>query len=326
MSLPLSLPLDGGGSGWGCSSYANRMTAVVELVAAVKRYGDVEALRGVDLAIPPGQVVAILGPNGAGKTTAISLMLGLRRPTAGTARLFGLDPSDRRARSRCGVMLQESGVTDALTLREVVDLFRAYYPHPMPTARALEMAGLLDQAERQVVKLSGGQRQRLYYALAVCGDPEVIFLDEPTVGMDVESRRAFLDSIREFFREGRTIVLTTHYLEEADQLAGRVVVIDRGLVIADAPPAQIKARVAGKRVSFTTDRTLAQSDFAGLPVSHLELEDGRVRLLSNQPEAVLRALFTKGLALRDLEVVGADLEEAFLALTQRGGASPPGGE
>ena len=326
MSLPLSLPLDGGGSGWGCSSYANRMTAVVELVAAVKRYGDVEALRGVDLAIPGGQVVAILGPNGAGKTTAISLMLGLRRPTAGTARLFGLDPSDRRARSRCGVMLQESGVTDALTLREVVDLFRAYYPHPMPTARALEMAGLLDQAERQVVKLSGGQRQRLYYALAVCGDPEVIFLDEPTVGMDVESRRAFLDSIREFFREGRTIVLTTHYLEEADQLAGRVVVIDRGLVIADAPPAQIKARVAGKRVSFTTDRTLAQSDFAGLPVSHLELEDGRVRLLSNQPEAVLRALFTKGLALRDLEVVGADLEEAFLALTQRGGASPPGGE
>ena len=326
MSLPLSLPLDGGGSGWGCSSYANRMTAVVELVAAVKRYGDVEALRGVDLAIPPGQVVAILGPNGAGKTTAISLMLGLRRPTAGTARLFGLDPSDRRARSRCGVMLQESGVTDALTLREVVDLFRAYYPHPMPTARALEMAGLLDQAERQVVKLSGGQRQRLYYALAVCGDPEVIFLDEPTVGMDVESRRAFLDSIREFFREGRTIVLTTHYLEEADQLAGRVVVIDRGLVIADAPPAQIKARVAGKRVSFMTDRTLAQSDFTGLPVSHLELEDGRVRLLSNQPEAVLRALFTKGLALRDLEVVGADLEEAFLALTQRGGASPPGGE
>ena len=310
----------------GVLQYATRMAAVVELVAAVKRYGDVEALRGVDLAIPGGQVVAILGPNGAGKTTAISLMLGLRRPTAGTARLFGLDPSDRRARSRCGVMLQESGVTDALTLREVVDLFRAYYPHPMPTSRALEMADLLDQAERQVVKLSGGQRQRLYYALAVCGDPEVIFLDEPTVGMDVESRRAFLDSIREFFREGRTIVLTTHYLEEADQLAGRVVVIDRGLVIADAPPAQIKARVAGKRVSFTTDRTLAQSDFAGLPVSHLELEDGRVRLLSNQPEAVLRALFTKGLALRDLEVVGADLEEAFLALTQRGGAHPTGGE
>src|SRR5947209_447127 len=303
------------------------MTAVVELVAAVKRYGDLEGLRGVDLASPPGQVVAILGPNGAGKTTAISLMLGLRRPTAGTARLFGLDPSDRRARSRCGVMLQESGVTDALTLREVVDLFRAYYPHPMPTARALEMAGLLDQAERQVVKLSGGQRQRLYYALAVCGDPEVIFLDEPTVGMDVESRRAFLDSIREFFREGRTIVLTTHYLEEADQLAGRVVVIDRGLVIADAPPAQIKARVAGKRVSFTADRTLGQSDFAGLPVSHLELDGGgRVRLLSNEPETVLRALFTRGLAMRDLEVVGADLEEAFLALTHRGVPSAAGGD
>ena len=291
------------------------MDAVVELVQARKHYDSVEALRGVDLAVGHGEVVAILGPNGAGKTTAISLMLGLRRPTAGQARLFGLNPTDRRARSRCGVMLQESGVTDVLKVREIVDLFRAYYPSPMPTERALGMAGLADQADRQIGKLSGGQRQRLYYALAVCGDPEVIFLDEPTVGMDVESRRAFLNSIREFFREGKTIVLTTHYLEEADQLAGRVVVIDRGLIIADAPPAQIKAQVAGKRISFFADRALSASDFAGLPVSHLEVDAGRVRLLSNQPEEVLRTLFVKGVALQDLEVVGADLEEAFLALT-----------
>ncbi|HYM51491.1 MAG TPA: ABC transporter ATP-binding protein [Candidatus Limnocylindrales bacterium] len=302
------------------------METVVELIAAHKRYGTVEALRGVDLAIRQGEVVAILGPNGAGKTTAISLMLGLRHPTAGQVRLYGMDPSDRRARSRCGVMLQESGVPDVLKLREIVDVFRAYYPHPLPTDRALGLAGLDDQADRQIAKLSGGQRQRLYYALAVCGDPDIIFLDEPTVGMDVEARRAFLGSIREFFQEGKTIVLTTHYLEEADQLAGRVVVIDRGVTIADAPPAQIKARVAGKRVSFTARPPLQASDFDGLTLSHLEIDGARVRLLSNAPEAVLGAIFRRGIAVADLEVVGADLEEAFLALTARdGGAAVPAG-
>src|SRR6202011_4893512 len=150
--------------------------------------------------------------------------------------LFGMNPSERRARSRCGVMLQESGVNEALHVRELVDLFRAYYPHPMPAERALALAGLEEEGHRPAGKLSGGQRQRLYYALAVCGDPEVLFLDEPTVGMDVESRRAFLDGIKTFGASGKTIVLTTHYLEEADELADRIVVIDRGVVIANAPP------------------------------------------------------------------------------------------
>jgi ABC-2 type transport system ATP-binding protein len=290
---------------------------VVELVRASKRYGSVEAVRGIDLSVPEGEMIAILGPNGAGKTTAISLMLGLRRATSGEARLFGLDPSDRRARSRCGVMLQESGINDVLKVREIVDLFRSYYPHPMPADRALGLAGLADQADRQIGHLSGGQRQRLYYALAICGDPDVIFLDEPTVGMDVEARRAFLESIREFFREGKTILLTTHYLEEADQLAERVVVIDHGTIIADSTPAQIKARVAGKRVRFTSGRTLTPTDFAALPLSHLQIDGDRVTLLSNDPEEVLRALFSDGVSLRDLEVVGADLEEAVIALTAR---------
>ena len=293
------------------------MTAAVELAGAHKRYGAVEALRGVDIAIQPGEVVAMLGPNGAGKTTSISLMLGLRKPTSGTARLFGLDPGDRRARSRCGVMLQESGVPSALTVREVIDLFRTYYPNPAPTDRALDMAGLQEQARVQTAKLSGGQRQRLYYALAVCGDPELLFLDEPTVGMDVEARRNFLASIKDFAAAGKTIVLTTHYLEEADELAERVVVIDRGLVIADATPREIKSRVAGKRVSFTTDRVLLPDELAALPHSSLEIDGRRVRLLSNEPEAVLRAVFARGLAIQDLEVVGADLEEAFVTLTSR---------
>ncbi|HEY0494038.1 MAG TPA: ABC transporter ATP-binding protein, partial [Candidatus Dormibacteraeota bacterium] len=246
--------------------------AVVELVQASKRYGSVEALKAIDLSIPEGEMVAILGPNGAGKTTAISLMLGLRRVTSGQARLFGMDPTDRRARSRCGVMLQESGINDVLKVREIVDLFRSYYPHPLPLERALGLAGLGEQADRKMEQLSGGQKQRLYYALAICGDPEVIFLDEPTVGMDVGARRAFLASIREFFRKGKTILLTTHYLEEADELAERIVVIDHGVIIADATPAQIKSQVAGKRVSFRSDRTLTQTDFARLPFTHLEID------------------------------------------------------
>jgi ABC-2 type transport system ATP-binding protein len=291
------------------------MNPAVELIEAHKSYGSVQALKGVSIAIPQGELTAMLGPNGAGKTTAISLMLGLRKPTSGRALLFGMDPTERRARSRCGVMLQESGVNGALHVRELVDLFRAYYPHPMPAERAIALAGLQEQASVGASKLSGGQRQRLYYALAVCGDPDVLFLDEPTVGMDVESRRAFLDGIKEFAAEGKTIVLTTHYLEEADELAQRIVVVDRGVVIADASPAEIKAKVAGKRVTFDTDEALGEDDFRGMPVNHLELRGGHVRLLSNQPEPVLGALFRRGASIRNLEVVGADLEEAFLALT-----------
>ncbi|MBJ7601000.1 MAG: multidrug ABC transporter ATP-binding protein [Candidatus Nephthysia bennettiae] len=288
--------------------------AVVELLDAHKRYGSVEALKGVNLAIRRGELVAMLGPNGAGKTTSIALMLGLRKPTSGQARLFGLNPRDRRARSHCGVMLQESGVPDTLRVVELVDLFRSYYPNPMPAQRAIEMAGLEEQASKQAQKLSGGQRQRLYFALAVCGDPEVIFLDEPTVGMDVEARRAFLGSIRAFAGEGKTIVLTTHYLEEADELAERVIVIDRGVVVADAPPAEIKSRVVGKQVSFAG--RFSEADFKGLPYSNLEVDGERVRLLSSAPEELLRELFRRGAEIRDLQVVGADLEEAFLDLTR----------
>jgi ABC-2 type transport system ATP-binding protein len=288
---------------------------VVELVDAHKRYGSLEAVKGVSLAIGHGELVAMLGPNGAGKTTCIALMLGLRKPTSGQARLFGLAPTDRRARSRCGVMLQESGVPDTLKVRELVELFGSYYPHPMPVDRAIALAGLQEQARQQAQKLSGGQRQRLYFALAVCGDPQVIFLDEPTVGMDVEARRAFLESIRAFAAEGKTIVLTTHYLEEADELAERVVVIDRGVVIADAPPEMIKSRVVGKRVSFRTAPGLSEADLRGLPYSSLELDGETVRLLSAAPEELLRELFRRGLEIKDLQVVGADLEEAFLDLT-----------
>lgn len=293
------------------------MTAAAQLIDATKKYGTVEALKGVSLDIGHGEVVAMLGPNGAGKTTLISLLLGLRKPTSGKALLFGLKPDDLNARSRVGVMLQESGIPSMLKVREIVDLFRSYYSRPMARERAIGMAGLEEKANALVKELSGGQRQRLYFALAVCGDPEVLFLDEPTVGMDVEGRRSFIERIAEFAQMGRTVVLTTHYLEEADQLAKRVIVIDRGLVIADASPAEIKSRVAGKRVRFTAV-ALTEQDLDGLPITSSTISAHGVQLLTNQPEAVLRELFRRGIEISNLELSGADLEEAFISLTTHG--------
>jgi ABC-2 type transport system ATP-binding protein len=290
-------------------------TPAVELIDVHKSFGHVEAVRGVSLCIERGEVVAILGPNGAGKTTCINMMLGMRRPTAGTAKLFGLSPEDRRARSRCGVMLQESGLPGQLRVRELVDLFGSYYPHPISPDRAIAMAGLADQSRVQASKLSGGQRQRLYFALAVAGDPEVLFLDEPTVGMDVESRRAFLDVIRASAAAGKTIVLTTHYLEEADELAERIVVFDQGRVIADASPREIKSQVAGKRMSFSSATPVAESYLAGLDVVSIERDTERVRILSSTPEEVLWRLHQCGVEIRDLEVTGVNLEDAFVSLT-----------
>ena len=290
------------------------MPPAAQLVDATKKYGSVEALKGVSFDIELGEVVAMLGPNGAGKTTSISLLLGMRNPTSGKALLFGLDPKDLDARSRVGVMLQESGIPQMLKVREIVDLFRSYYPKPMTRDRAIAMAGLEEKTNALVKELSGGQRQRLYFALSVCGDPEVLFLDEPTVGMDVEGRRSFIERIAEFAGLGRTVVLTTHYLEEADQLAKRVIVIDRGLVIADASPQEIKSKVAGKRVRFKS-AVLTAKDFGGLPVTSSAIEDHTVQLLTNDPETVLKELFRRGIDIAELEVSGADLEDAFISMT-----------
>ena len=294
-------------------------TPAVEILNVSKRFGEVQALQDVTLTIDAGEVVAMLGPNGAGKTTSISIMLGTRQPTSGTARLFGLDPRDLRARSRIGVMLQESGIPGMLRVEEIVGLFASYYPAPLQVPQAIAMAGLQEKAKSLVRDLSGGQRQRLYLALAVCGDPDVLFLDEPTVGMDVEGRRNFLAEIGELAGRGRTIVLTTHYLEEADQLARRIIVIDRGHVIADASPADIKARVAAKHVMFTSDRQVTASELEGLPLTGTQIDDHRVRLLTNEPETVVRELFRRDFAIHDLEVGGADLEEAFVAMTHHEG-------
>jgi ABC-2 type transport system ATP-binding protein len=274
----------------------------------------VQALKGVTFAVKPGEVVGFLGPNGAGKTTAISLMLGLRQPTSGTARLFDLDPRDLRARSRTGVMLQESGMPLTLKVREIVELFRTYYPAPLATGEVIEMAGLGEFSEKLIKDLSGGQKQRVYFGLAICGDPEALFLDEPTVGLDAATRRGFWEQVRGFKAEGKSIVLTTHYIEEADALADRVVVIDHGLIVAEGTPEFLRSRVPGKKITFMA-QGLTRDVFDGLPVEKVSIEEDRVTMLTSAAEDVLRALFAKGVPVSDLEVAGAGLEEAVLVLT-----------
>ena len=288
------------------------MSNVVEVSAASKSFGRVRALDGVSLRIGRGEVVALLGPNGAGKTTLVSLILGLRKPASGEVSIFGLDPRDRHARSRTGVMLQESGLPMFLKVREVLDLFRTYYRNPLDRDRVLATAGLVEKAGAMIATLSGGQLQRLYFALAICGDPDALFLDEPTVGMDVEGRRAFWSHVGDFVRSGKTLLLTTHYLEEADAVAHRIVVIDKGHVIADAPPSELKARVKHKRLSFEAAQPI---NLDGLPVQRVSTSGGRIELLTSEPEAVLRALFAAGVDVRGLEVIGASLEEAVIGLT-----------
>jgi ABC-2 type transport system ATP-binding protein len=293
---------------------ADRSGSVAELRDAHKRFGSVQALKGVTLEVRQGELLGLLGPNGAGKTTAISLLLGLRRPSSGSARVFGLDPQDLRARSRTGVMLQESGIPLTLKVREVIDLFRSYYPKPMPTDQVIEAAAVGEFQDKLGRNLSGGQRQRVYFALAICGDPELLFLDEPTVGLDVASRRAFWEQLRRFKERGKSMVMTTHYIEEADALAGRVVVIDHGVIVADDRPEVIRSRVPGKKVSFRLQPANTQT-FDGLPVDRLEVVGDRVSFLTSDAEGVLRSLFAKNVAVSDLEVSGAGLEEAVLALT-----------
>jgi ABC-2 type transport system ATP-binding protein len=287
-----------------------------ELRDAAKTFGKVRALQGVNLTVEQGEKVALLGPNGAGKTTAISLMLGMRRPTAGSAALFGRDPRDLASRLRTGVMLQESGVPDTLKVGEVIELFRRLYPRPLTVEAALAAAGLESKATALVTGLSGGQRQRLYFALAIVGDPDLLFLDEPTVGLDVEARQVFWSYINGLVGRGKTIVLTTHYLEEADALADRIVVIDRGRVIAEGSPAAIKARVGGKTVRFRAVNLDERRLGSLTDVSGARRSGDKFEFYTLQPEAALARLFAAGIDLSELEVVGAGLEEAFLAITR----------
>jgi ABC-2 type transport system ATP-binding protein len=288
---------------------------IIQLRGASKRYGAVEALRGVDLVIPPGEITAILGPNGAGKTTALSLILGLRRPTAGTVRLLGLPPEDPAARARVGAMLQESGVPPMLTVAELVALFSSYYPHPRRSADVIAAAGLEGLENCRAGRLSGGQRQRLFFALALCGDPELVVLDEPTTGLDVESRRHFWDVVTELARRGVTVLFATHLLEEADALATRIVVINHGQVVRDGTPAQVKAQAGGKTIHVRAD--LDPAVVATWPgVVRVERTGSRLEIVAADAEAVLQRLFNGATRIEEVTVEERALETAFLDLVK----------
>jgi ABC-2 type transport system ATP-binding protein len=215
-----------------------------------KNYGMVEALRGLDLTIGPGELVALLGANGAGKTTAVRTLLGLAKPTSGEVRVFGEDPRDARSRTRIGALLQVARVPETLRVREHIHLFSSYYPNPRPIDEVIVAAGLEGLEKRKFGQLSGGQQKRVLFALALCGNPDLLVLDEPTVGLDVEARRALWKQIRAFISGGRSVLLTTHYLAEAEALANRVVVIHKGIVMAQGTPQEIKGDAATLEDAF----------------------------------------------------------------------------
>ena len=296
----------------------NAELIVASLEGVNKNYGNVRALRGVDFRVRAGKVVALLGPNGAGKTTAVKLLLGLIQPNSGRARVFGGDPTNPENRMKTGAMLQVGRVPETLRVREHIDLFSSYYEKPLAPAEVLAAAGLEKLGDRKFGELSGGQRQRVLFALAICGDPDLLFLDEPTVGLDVEARRMLWDEIRRMVARGKTVLLTTHYLQEADALADRVAVINQGEIIAQGTPSEIKARTAGKRIRCIT--SLSVNTLRQIPgVTEAKEDREAVELHAIEAEPIVRELLARDAGLSGLEVSSAGLEEAFLALTQENG-------
>src|SRR5579862_5903432 len=287
---------------------------VASLEGVNKNYGEIRALRNVDFRVRAGEVVALLGPNGAGKTTAVKLLLGLLQPNSGRARVFGGDPTNPENRMRTGAMLQVGRVPETLRVREHIDLFSSYYQKPLASAEVLAAAGLEKLSDRKFGDLSGGQKQRVLFALAICGDPDLLFLDEPTVGLDVEARRMLWDEIRHLVSRGKTVLLTTHYLQEADALADRIAVINKGEIIAEGTPATIKAQTSGKRIRCVTNLSIpALRQISG--VTEVKEDREAVEIHTGVAEPVVRELLARDASLSGLEVTSAGLEEAFIALT-----------
>lgn len=295
------------------------MTAGIRLRGLTKSYrspaGPVHAVRGIDVSIAQGETVALLGPNGAGKSTTIDLLLGLLPPDAGTVSVFGMSPADAVAAGAVGAMLQVGGVIGELSVRELIAMMASLYPHPLAVDEVVELTGIADLLGRRTTRLSGGQTQRLRFALALVSNPDLLVLDEPTAAMDVESRREFWATMRMFAARGKTVVFATHYLEEADAYADRVVLMARGRVVADGPATEIKATVGTR----TIRATLPGADprrLSGLPgVIDADGRGESVVLRCSDSDAALRALLAAEPAARDIEVTGAGLEEAFVRLT-----------
>jgi ABC-2 type transport system ATP-binding protein len=299
----------------------------IEIKGLRKSYGDVEAVRGIDLSVPTGQVFALLGPNGAGKTTTVEIMEGFRNRDAGEVSVLGFDPTkgDRAFRARIGIVLQSTGLDPYLTVAETIDLYRSYYPHPRPTQEIIELVGLTEKRDVRVLKLSGGQQRRLDVAIALAGDPDLLFLDEPTTGFDPAARRGAWQVVQNLEALGKTIFLTTHYMDEAQVLARQVAIITAGRIVAEGPPATLAGRdTAATRISF---RLPAQAPSLPEPLASMVVgSDGMLRLETHDPTRTLHELtdwaLGQGLSLEALDVTRPTLEDVYLELT----GSHTGGE
>ncbi|MBO7940610.1 ABC transporter ATP-binding protein [Streptomyces sp. S9] len=281
-----------------------------------KSYGDVRAVDGLTLTLHPGETVALLGPNGAGKSTTLDLLLGLRQPDRGTVRVLGTGPREAIVAGRVGAMLQSGGLMDEVTVAELVTLACGLHPRPYSPSEVMSRAGVSQIAGRKADKLSGGQAQRVRFALATAGDSDLIVLDEPTTGMDVTTRQAFWATMREQADQGRTVLFATHYLEEADAIADRVLVLHRGRLLADGTAAEIKARAGARRIAFDLDGEIDEAALRALPsLTTLDVSGHTVRIQSADADTTVHALYALGLRPRNLEVAGLGLEQAFVALT-----------
>lgn len=288
---------------------------LAELAGVKKRYGSINALDGFDLEVRPGELLAVLGPNGAGKSTAISLLLGLREPDAGTARLFGKSPLQIEVRRRIGVMMQEVTLAGELKVREHIELIASYYPEPLATEDVLRLTNTVALADRPYGKLSAGQKRQAQFALAMCGRPALLFLDEPTVGLDIQARTVMWAALRELIRDGCSIVLTTHYLEEAEALADHVVVMAKGKTVASGTVNEIRTIVGRKHITCST--SLASEIVAAWPgVQSVNRDRERLEITASDADSVVRRLVESAADFNGLEVRSAGLAEAFTELTQ----------
>lgn len=296
-----------------------KMKPIVLLNNVTKTFKNKKAVDHVSFEIQKGEAVAILGPNGAGKTTAIMMMLGLLEPSSGDVRLFNQHPKERKVRDKIGAMLQEVSVIDALNVREIIQLFRSYYSDPLPFKELTVLTGLTEaDLKKRAEKLSGGQKRRLSFALAMAGNPDLLFFDEPTVGMDITSRKLFWNTIKLLKEKGKTIVFTTHYMQEAEDGADRIILFNDGKIIEDGTPIELKTKLSKQSVSFVANENISTEKLLDLPaVSAVTRNDERIFLITDDTDLVLAALYEKKLDISGIQIEQGRLDEVFEQLTKK---------
>ena len=293
------------------------MEYAVDIKQLTKVFKEKKAVDDVSFSIKRGEIVAILGPNGAGKSTTMLLILGLLQPTNGEAKLFNADAKEKKVREKIGVMLQEVSLMDGLKVKEIIGLFRSYYPHPLSIDKLIRLTGLSkEDLNKRTDKLSGGQKRRVGFALALAGDPDLLFFDEPTVGMDISARKVFWETVKELADNGRTIIFSTHYLQEADDVAERIILFNKGKVIADGKPEELKGNLLKQSVSFVIDGPFMKEGFLQLPyVSNVYDKGDRTFIITSNTDLVLAKIFAEQMVVHDIAIEKGRLEEAFEQLT-----------